>query len=386
MMAPIPVPDNFNWKGKYFHLTYSGWIPKNELLAMASSVTSTPLEGWSMVHEDTSEQREDGVRIVGYQHTHLGLIYKSKINIHGSRKFDIMLVDAAGAALVVHPNIVPKLSIGQMEVIFTDYHPGRKYDIAAGKKVYKKPVFHENHLPPLFEFHRAILDEVVMAPSLREACIVASVKPRSIADLKALRDESVQLAKRVKTQYDPSTFKQFGPRQWDTLWVWGGTGLGKTKWAIAQFKAPCFVKPFDSIGCLENLAKSFDPDYHDGLVLDEADLSFMTRAQVIALFDMDEPCTLDVRYKSFTLPAGIKKILISNPSPITNLLPPDPHGAIARRYQAVHVTAKTYLEPQRPPLLPVAMPAVNRSTPPTQAVVQQASPALQALANAWAAF
>ena len=76
-------------------------------------------------------------------------------------------------------------------------------------------------------------------------------------------------------------------------------------------------------------------------MLDEANLSFLSRQQVIALFDPDEDCTLDVRFKSFTLPAGVKKILVSNEAP-AQLYPPDPHGAIARRFIALPITAPTY--------------------------------------------
>jgi hypothetical protein len=69
----------------------------------------------------------------------------------------------------------------------------------------------------------------------------------------------------------------------------------------------------------------------------------MSRQQVIALFDLDEPATLDVRYKSFSLPAGVRKILISNPAP-DGLLPDDPHGAIARRFTPLRITEPTWYQ------------------------------------------
>ena len=82
-----------------------------------------------------------------------------------------------------------------------------------------------------------------------------------------------------------------------------------------------------------------------GLVCVEADLSFMSRQQAIAFVDPDEPCTLDVRYRSFTLPAGVKKLLISNPDP-KRLYPADPHGAIGRRVKTLHITSPTWLNAQ----------------------------------------
>jgi len=158
--------------------------------------------------------------------------------------------------------------------------------------------------------------------------------------------------------YDRSSFLNLAPPRWNVLWVHGATNLGKTQWAAAQFHSPCVIKPFDSVGCLEALSRMYDATLHDGLVLDEADLRFMTRAQVIAFFDPDEPCTLDVRYRAFTLPAGVKKIVISNPDPAT-LSPPDPYHAISRRFQTLEVTSKTY-GPRAPVAgLPLMAPAGN---------------------------
>ena len=97
----------------------------------------------------------------------------------------------------------------------------------------------------------------------------------------------------------------------------------------------------------------------------ECDLTFMSRQQVIAFLDIDESCDMDVRYKSISLPAGLKKILISNPSPEA-LYPSDPHGAIARRLHTLHITSPTYHFHR-----PAPWPAMTNSggpvgTPPTQ--------------------
>ena len=81
---------------------------------------------------------------------------------------------------------------------------------------------------------------------------------------------------------------------------------------------------------------------HDLLVLDEADLRFMTRETAIGFLDFDEDCTLSVRFTSFTLSAGVRKILISNPEAKT-LYPEDKSGAIDRRLTVRHVTHRLYI-------------------------------------------
>ena len=100
--------------------------------------------------------------------------------------------------------------------------------------------------------------------------------------------------------------------------------------------------------------RKYDPKFHDGMVLDEADMKeFMSREQVIAFVDTDEDCELDVRFKSFTVPAGVRKIFVSNPPP-QNLYPVDNAGAIARRMTYMYIGWPTWQ--QQPPRAPAPQP------------------------------
>lgn len=354
-LAPREIPENFIWRGKYFHLTYREHIPVDALLTHVRNTTSVPLVGYSIVHEDTTAYDEEGHQTHnGYEHTHAGFIFQAPLCLKGARKFDVVVSLNPHDEFDfqrIHPHVQPKVTLTQMEQLFTTYHAGRKFNIATGKTEYKEPILHVYHLPAEFDFNRAICEEVVGAPTLLDACVAGQVRPRTVSDIKALRAEAKH-ARQFKHKYTADTFTLQPPTDWHVLHIFGGSGLGKTKWGLAQFRNPCLVKPFDSIGCLEGLEKMFDPEVHDGLVLDEANLRFLSRQQVIALFDPDEDCTLDVRFKSFTLPAGIKKIIISNEAP-SSLYPLDPHGAIARRVKTLHITAPTYGGPTpalaRPP-------------------------------------
>jgi hypothetical protein len=354
-MEALPDDDqSFPWTKDIYHLTYAAPIEIVVLLALASRVTSTPLIGWSYAWEDTSEE-VDGVWQVGHKHTHILYWFSKRLNLHGCRKFDVLTFDNDGNPLRHHPNILG-MTRGHAEHLITKYHAGMKWSMEMNKTVYKPPIKYDYKLPPGFSFARAIIEEVITAPSLVDACVMAEVRPKTVNDIKQLRDEASKACKRFRPIFPKESFRPVMPPDWTVVWAWGPSGVGKTKAMVIQVNNPCVIKPFDSIGCLESLMKQYDENVHDGLVLDEADLSFMTRQQVIAFLDQDEPCTLDVRYKSFTLPANLKKIFISNPDP-NNLLPNDPYGAIARRMQVIHITEPTWLprpvRAERAPLGPI---------------------------------
>ena len=213
--------------------------------------------------------------------------------------------------------------------------------------------------------------------------MAGAVRPRTVNDVAKLREEmAAHAAKKFNHKYPKESFTLKFPDA-HVIHLYGPSGFGKTKAAVAQFENPCMVKPFDSIGCLEALSRSFDPNLHDGLVLDEADLTFMSRQQVIAFIDPDEDCTLDVRFKSFTLPANLKKIIVSNEHP-TKCYPPDPFGAIARRIKVLPVIAKTYHEPTAPPppLPPPPLPRPLPPPPPARVLATGMEHARNAAANA----
>lgn len=348
-IEPQEIPDDFVWKERMYHLTYAEHIDFARIHETVRRATSVPLVGWSFVKERAVTVYDDGTGADVYEHTHAALMFKTNLNLKGCRKFDVFVPDSAsGLVNQYHPNVQPKVNLVQMEQIFSSYHKGRKYCTETGKYRFEPPVEHEFKLPPCFEFTAAILDEVIKAPSLKEACMAGAVRPRTVNDIKALRDDDASdRGRKFRHLFDPSSFTLKAPN-FDALHVWGATGLGKTKWAVAQFENPLLIKPFNSVGCLEAITKRFCSTVHDGIVLDEADLRFLTREQVITFLDVDEECVLDVRYKSFFLPAGVKKILISNPSPL-GLYPAvvnnemDP--AISRRLKCMQVTRPTFRAP-----------------------------------------
>ena len=386
-IRPQTATDNnglFVFDGQNFLFTLKDALPKQNLLEAVARATTVPLEGYAYSHEDTSEDRPDGSRLVGYTHTHFAIRLKSRIRLLGARKFDVYMgVDTSGNDVWVHPN-VQKLSTLHLEQVMTQYLAGRKYSIETGTVVYKEPLEYECVLPPQFEFTRALIEEVVAAPTLVESCVVAQVRPKHVNDCAKLREAAEQATKKFKHMFEPASFKMLPIPAWHFLHIHGGTGLGKTKWAVAQFKNPCVVKPFNSIGSLEILIRKFDPVMHDGIVLDEADFKFMSVDTLKCFTDTDEDCTLMVRFKAAELPP-IPKIAVSNPTPQA-LYPADPSGAVQRRVTTFHITEITYRPAppaplaQPPPLVPPPLPQLR---PPLQAIAFARNAAANAAVAAW---
>ena len=80
----------------------------------------------------------------------------------------------------------------------------------------------------------------------------------------------------------------------------------------------------------------------------------------IAICEFEDECTFDIRYRSFELPAGIKKIFISNEDPgadLSNLYPKDESGAILRRLSIINITTPTWKPVQQ------AVPATPATQP-----------------------
>ena len=367
---PQEIPEDHLWCGRTFHWTWKGFIAKADIFVTIGAATTVPVIGWSIVHEDTSFVDDQGVEHVGYKHTHAGVIFFAKIKIKGCRKFDIRIIDDNGFPDYIHPHIQPGVTMSHMETIFADYHAGRKFSVELGKTVFKAPIWRDFKLPPMWEFARATMEEMIAAPSLVEACIAGQIRPRNVNDVKMLRESAGHEAKQFKHLFDPSTFITLPLPPWDALWVWGATGLGKTKWACAQATNPCLIKPFNSIGCLEMVKTKFQAGFHDLLILDEADLRFMDREAVIVFLDTDEDCVMSIRFTKFEIPAGVKKIFLSNPNPLgtPRLVPTDASGAIDRRLTVHMVDQKLWVDPLA--ASPPVADATAAGTPVTQVIGQ----------------
>lgn len=382
-LAPQLPPDNFHWNKKYYHLTYKDHLPLAGLLQMVAMATSVQLVGYSWVHEDTSKKDANGFVVLGYKHTHLALMFATRLNLVGSDKFDFSYQDAHGAWLFVHCHVQPVCTIAHLKDIYVNYHPGRKYSLEDGKYIFQPPLAIEQKLPAMFDFSRALYKDIETSNDLVEGCMAGKVRVRTVNDVRMIMEAAAKAPKPFVRKFAADSFHAVPvPAGWTCLHISGPTNIGKTKWALygAGLEHPLLIKPCNSIGCLEQIKKQYRPGVHDSLVLDELDLRFLPREAVIGLADFDEGGIVDVRFTSFWVPAEVKKIFISNAAGRT-MYPKQPDGtldpAIERRVQFLELTGPTY---KAAPAAQQAAAAMNglQLTPHTQ---QQPQPA-QALVAA----
>jgi len=119
--------------------------------------------------------------------------------------------------------------------------------------------------------------------------------------------------------------------------LWGGTGLGKTQFALAHFKNPLVVSHIDKL-------KNLSPD-HDGVVFDDMAFKHWPKEAVIHLLDKEVDRDINVRYGTVNIPKNTVKVFTHNTSnPFYNAedITPDQKEAIERRFTRVNVINKLY--------------------------------------------
>jgi hypothetical protein len=115
VFSPESIKDelNFQWRGKYFHLTNAAWLDLADILRTAQRATSTLLLGYSLVHEQTEHLSDDGTQLTTYDHSHFAIMFKTPIFLRGCRKFDVYL-----GVEDYDPNVQKKLNVLSMEQLF----------------------------------------------------------------------------------------------------------------------------------------------------------------------------------------------------------------------------------------------------------------------------
>lgn len=102
----------------------------------------------------------------------------------------------------------------------------------------------------------------------------------------------------------------------------GGTGLGKTEWALAHFERPLLVSHIDEL-------KKLETGEYDGIVFDDMDFNHWPRSAVIHLVDYAKARAINVKHSTATIPKGMPRIFTCNVYPF----PMDTAGAIERRVE-----------------------------------------------------
>ena len=229
-----------------------------------------------------------------------------------------------------------------MENIFVRYHAGHKLS-SMGKPIFVAPVAGPwQQLPACFEWSDYILTEVSEASDLIEGAQIAGVGVRSLHDVLLL-----QQAKRprphehnfARDSFLPLALPEtFTTRALGTLHIWGAVRLGKSEWALSQFKNPLYVTE-------RNDLLDFREGWHDGIVIDklmpcERPPGGFTLAECERLTDYTLPASIKCLYRTARIPRGVSKIVVSNER---DVWPHDPHGQIVgRRVAQIEIIVRIY--------------------------------------------
>jgi len=123
---------------------------------------------------------------------------------------------------------------------------------------------------------------------------------------------------------------------WQTLFVNGDTGLGKTQWARSLLPLATVVSHRDQLR---------DVDFSKGVIFDDFEVAHWPPCAVIHLLDWDEPRGLDVKHGHVIIPAHTRKIFTYNGS-LYRWLSKDAtmeqQAACERRVHVVNITSKLF--------------------------------------------
>jgi len=182
--------------------------------------------------------------------------------------------------------------------------------------------------------------DALSQPTVREGIqVIRTKRPRDYC----LHGESIERnLKKAKTQPHTALFKldQFDHAPMDLdkpVLLWGGSGFGKTQFAISHFTNPLVCRHIDKL-------KTLNPD-HDGIVFDDMAFKHWPRESIIHLLDSEVESEINVRYGTVTIPSKTKKIFTHNthnPFYIEEDMDVDQKAAIERRFQRVHVNNKLF--------------------------------------------
>lgn len=321
------LSDKFQFHGKRLHLTYPAWINLQGLIDWLPTVLGTTLKWYSACQEQGA---------TGHHHTHVAFETVETISFRSARKLDY---------LGLHP---------MMKKVKTQLHVN-----AIWKYHQKAPLsLLQSEFCPIRDPNSLL--QALSAPSLLAAAELMGIAPRTVNCLKILRSEyQTRQLLPVLPLARPCYWVQTPLSSFRVVWLYGLSGTGKTRWAIAAFKSPLIVTHLEAL-------KKFTPDLYDGILFDDICLSSMEPQVMIQLLDWEMPRCLDVKYGSVTIPAGTKRIVTSNLS-IDATLPganPEILRAIKRRCQIIYVDQPLYSDVEIPlsatPLTPPPTP-VERS-------------------------
>lgn len=324
---------DFRFQSEKLHLTYKTHINHKDFMVFARK--KGVLKLYSFVHEEGDVDEEGATP---YEHTHVFLWYKKRLDSKDVRFFDFN---------GIHPNWTTKRSMTWAQHICMKYHLGNKKK-KNGKAYYIEPVFIFQEGVDDWKFEEELYDQVAEAPSLREGCMIANIVPKTTGDVLTIQRESQKrkfdtfekgLSKDMFSKLDPWPKDKFGHDL--AIILRGPAGCGKTNWALAQSDKAVKIEDQDELKYL--------PIGTELIVFDECLFFHSTKKLQVSLTDWAMDRTIRIRHTLAKIPANTRKIFTCNqdehPFSSPNNTEVLMHEAVRRRVYEMEVDGPADLRP-----------------------------------------
>lgn len=321
----LPEGKGFRLTSKRVMLTYKTHIPKEYLTGFLQDKANKdrPFKFILLAHEL-------GDKTNNYEHTHVLLDFGEKTDIKTSRVFDFYyeVFDEEEEEDTAYMHDEKGVFIGEKNPL----HPHIK-PVRPGENNFKKCINYlckedaenEDFMVEINDKSGISMDEVHDAPTLYDALKNANLHLTRANDIKLVY-ETREVESNIAL-YSKDMFIVELPEIFRNIFLHGGSGIGKTQLALAQFKNPLLVRHLDNL-------KNFSPKFHDGIVFDDINLKYHGREQCIAITDWDMPSDINVKHSVARIPANTRKIFTSNIM-FDEYFPEDEASAIKRRFSFI---------------------------------------------------
>lgn len=292
------------------HLTYKTWLDDTSLNEIKERVCEKEIIQWSWCHER-------GHGDTPYEHTHVFIKTKKLMRSGTNMRF----FDITSTGQTIHPNWKPVVSVAHEKAVL-------RYHQKEGIKFVQEPeVKSADELRSEFAA-RDIFDLVDER----------AISIKSVSDLKALKD-STRKRPRCESSFTTEDFIKEPFKEFECMFIWGGTSLGKTEWAKMHFKNPLLVCNTDDL-------KFFNEEEHDGIIFDDMSFKHWPVDSCKHLCDWDNHRSIRCRNVDAVIPKNTRKIFLAN-NEFNDVFPYDESGAIYRRFtHMINVTKDLRKQPK----------------------------------------
>lgn len=289
---------SFILSNKRIHLTYKTHLSEEQIRSIIGLIEHLGVVRWSWVHEtgehkhddeETKDEEETSHETEDYNHTHFYIRTKELMRTESKSFFDI---DG------IHPHLRKVLDDKHERYLWYTYHEKER-----GRDKYNRGT---DGIPPKQPGAADLLRESIIGKDIFDIVTEKKISIRSVNDIKTLQT-SVRKRPAPEITYTLNDFITKLPIDFETVFITGPAGIGKTQFAKAHFKNALIVSHMDTL-------KQFNPDEHDGIIFDDMTFAHYPREAVIHLLDWEEDRDIHCRFQNAFIPKETRKIFCSNKS------------------------------------------------------------------------